>query len=74
MTQLSRAGLWDQTPLVASIEQQRYAVILVYRIPDYPLEKDRWSAEMLAAIDRAYVAGPQIGTQAGGSVVYTPRR
>ena len=74
LTQLSRAGLWDQTPLVASIEQQRYAVILVYRIPDYPLEKDRWSAEMLAAIDRAYVAGPQIGTQSGGSIVYTPRR
>ena len=34
LTQLSRARLWDQTPLVASIEQQRYAVILVYRIPE----------------------------------------
>ena len=74
LTQLSRAGLWDQTPLVASIQQQRYAVILIYTIPDYPLERDRWSAEMLAALDRAYVAGPRIGTESGGSVIYTPRR
>ena len=74
LTQLSRAGKWDQTPLVASIEQQRYAVILVYTIPEYPLEQDRWTAEMLAAIDRAYIAGPRIGTKSGGSVVYTPRR
>ena len=29
---------------------------------------------MLAAIDRAYVAGPRIGTESGGSVIYTPRR
>lgn len=74
LTQLSRAGLWDQTPVVASIEQQRYAVILVYTVPDYPLEQDRWTAEMLAAIDRAYIAGPRIGTEYGGSVVFTPRR
>jgi hypothetical protein len=74
MTQLARAGLWDQTPVVTSIEQHRFAAILIYTIPDYPLEKDRWSAEMLAAIDHAYVAGPRIGTESGGSVVYTPRR
>jgi hypothetical protein len=74
MTQLARAGLWDQTPVVASIEHQRYAAILVYTIPDYPLEMERWTAEMLAAIDHAYVAGPRIGTESGGSVVYTPRR
>jgi hypothetical protein len=74
MTQLARAGLWDQTPVVASIEHQRYAAILVYTIPDYPLEMERWTAEMLAAIDHAYVAGPRIGTESDGSVVYTPRR
>jgi hypothetical protein len=26
------------------------------------------------AVDRAYAAGPRIGTESGGSAVYTPRR
>lgn len=74
MSQLARAGLWDQSPLLTSIEQQRYSAILIYTIPEYPLEKERWSAEMLAAIDHAYVPVQRIGTETGGSVVYTPRR
>lgn len=73
MTQLAPAGLWDQGSLLTSIEQQRHAVILVFNVPDSPLEQERWTAEMLAAIDHAYVAGPRIGNESGGRVVYTPR-
>ncbi len=69
MTQLARAGMWDQAPLLAAIERQEYALILIFQFPALPLDRDRWTAEMRAVIDQRYTAAEQIGY----TVVYRPK-
>ena len=69
MTQLARAGRWDQGPFLHQIERQAFAVILIYRIPELPLERQRWTDEMLAAIERRYVVAERVGPME----VYRPR-
>lgn len=61
LTQLARAGKWEQTPLLAAIERQEYALILIFKFPGLSLDRDRWTDEMLAAIDRRYRAVEEIG-------------
>lgn len=69
LTQLARAGKWDQTPLLATIERQEYALILIFKFPGLSLDRDRWTDEMLAAIDQHYSAVEEIGY----TVVYRPQ-
>jgi hypothetical protein len=51
VTQLALAGVWDQTPLLDSLEAQHFDLVLLY---DQPWSRERWTPEMLAAIDRNY--------------------
>jgi hypothetical protein len=74
LTQLVRAGRWDQQPLLRSIHDRRYAAILIWIIPEYPLERIRWSEEMLGAVDQAYVLDQRIPRSYGETLVYRPRR
>ncbi len=69
MTQLARAGRWDQRPLLADIERQAFAAILIYRVPELPLHRERWTDEMLGAIERRYVVEERVGP----TEVYRPR-
>ncbi|MFN8440646.1 MAG: ABC transporter permease subunit [Caldilineaceae bacterium] len=69
LTQLARAGKWDQTPLLTAIEHQEYALILIFKFPGLSLDRDRWSEEMLTAIDKHYTAAEEIGY----TVVYRPQ-
>lgn len=69
LTQLARAGLWDQTPLLDAIATQQYAEILIFRIPGYPLERERWTDEMLEQIERSYARRTTVGI----TDVYEPR-
>lgn len=69
MTQLARAGRWDQRGFVGDIERQAFAAILIYRIPDVPLHRERWTDEMLGAIERRYVLAERVGA----TEVYRPR-
>lgn len=69
MTQLARAGRWDQRPFLGEIERQAFAAILLYRLPDLPLHRTRWTDEMLDAIDRRYVLEGRVGQ----TEVYRPR-
>jgi hypothetical protein len=69
MTQLARAGRWDQRAFLADIERQAFATLLLYRLPGVPLHRTRWTDEMLAAIDRRYVLEKRIGQ----TDVYRPR-
>ena len=69
MTQLARAGRWNQRPFLDEIERQAFAAILIYRIPDLPLHRQRWTDEMLTAIDRRYVLAERVGL----TEVYRPR-
>jgi len=68
VTQLSRAGVWDQTPLIQSILQKEFPLILIHYFPGYPVYKERWTSEMLAAIGRAYSAGDILA----GTRIYQP--
>jgi hypothetical protein len=61
MTQLARAGRWDQRPFLDSLERQAFAAILLYRIPQVPLHRTRWTDEMLATIGRRYAMEQRIG-------------
>jgi len=69
MTQLARAGRWDQRGFIGEIERQAFAAILIYRIPEVPLHRQRWTDEMLGAIERRYVVGERVGP----TEVYRPR-
>jgi hypothetical protein len=57
MTQLAQAGLWDQTAFVEEIRDGAFDMILIHYFPDYDVYKERWTPEMLAAINRAYNPG-----------------
>lgn len=70
VTQIARSGRWEQTPLLQAIQQQRYATILIFRVPGIALERERWTDEMLAQIDRYYSPSTTIGL----TTVYTPRQ
>jgi hypothetical protein len=70
MTQLARAGRWDQRPLLDALERQAFAAILIYTIPEIPLHRQRWTDEMLATIARRYVVEERVGL----TDVYRPRR
>jgi 4-amino-4-deoxy-L-arabinose transferase-like glycosyltransferase len=52
MTQLAWAGVWDQTPLLKRIRNKEFAYIVVYNVP---WKAERWTAEMLAAVNQAYL-------------------
>jgi hypothetical protein len=54
LTQLANQGLWDQTPLLESIRAKEFPLILIHFFPFYDVYKERWSEEMLAAINRSY--------------------
>jgi hypothetical protein len=69
MTQLARAGRWDQQAFIGEIERQAFAAILIYRIPEVPLHRQRWTDEMLGAIGRHYVVRERVGP----TEVYRPR-
>jgi hypothetical protein len=53
-TQLARAGLWDQTPLVNEIEEQAFPLILIHHFPFSTVQNERWMEEMRAAIGQHY--------------------
>jgi hypothetical protein len=61
MTQLARAGRWDQRPLLGDIERQAFAVILIHVIPEVPLHRHRWTDEMLGVIERRYAVSDRVG-------------
>jgi hypothetical protein len=69
MTQLARAGRWDQRPFLDALERQAFAAILIYRVPGLTLERQRWTDEMLSIVDRRYVFDQRIGL----TEIYRPR-
>ncbi|HZP38492.1 MAG TPA: hypothetical protein VFE48_18550 [Methylomirabilota bacterium] len=69
MAQLARAGRWNQRPLLEALERRAFAAILIYRAPGLPLERQRWTDQMLQVIDRRYVSDERIGL----TEIYRPR-
>jgi hypothetical protein len=69
VTQLANAGLWDQTDLLTSIQNQEFPIILVHHFIEWPLYKERWTPEMLSAIRHSYAPTRFLA----GTVVFQPR-
>ena len=56
MTQLANADLWDQKPLLETIEKQKFPLILIHHFQFYSVYQERWTTEMLETIFDKYVA------------------
>jgi len=69
VTQLANAGLWDQTPLLDDIRAEIFPLILIHHFRGYPVYEERWTPEMLAAIQEHYVAS---GFEAD-TIIFRPR-
>ncbi|NIV38076.1 MAG: hypothetical protein GWN58_54285 [Anaerolineae bacterium] len=68
VTQLAGAGLWDQTTLVEDIREREFSLILIHHFPEYAAHKERWTPEMLLAVQRAYVPSDSLAN----TIVYRP--
>ncbi len=69
VTQLAAAGLWDQRPLLDEIAAQAFDGILIHYPVYGPVYRERWSPEMLAAIEDHYRPAQTLAS----SVIYLPR-
>ncbi len=68
VTQLARAGLWDQTPLVDAIRDREFPLILIHYFPEYAVYRERWTSEMLTAVQHNYAPSNSLAH----TVVYRP--
>lgn len=70
MTQLSHDGQWQQQEFLASIQNQEFPLILIYQYPGAgnQVYEERWTPEMLAAIEEYY----QPAQVLGGNILYRP--
>ena len=69
MTQLSRDGSWEQNRAVESIRDEEYAVVMMWEPPfAKDIKQDRWTEEMLAAIEAHYEPEERLADM----VVYRP--
>ena len=68
LSQLANAGMWNQQPLLDEIKNQNIEAILIHHFDSTPVFKERWTAELLAAIDEYY---RPVKTLAG-TVMYIP--
>jgi hypothetical protein len=68
VTQLAGAGLWDQTSLLEDIREKEFPLILIHHFPEYAVHRERWTPEMLLAIQQAYVPVDSLAN----TIVYRP--
>ena len=69
LSQLANAGMWDQQPLLDEIKNQNIDGILIHHFDPTPVFKERWTPELLTAIDQYY---RPVKTLAG-TVIYIPK-
>jgi len=70
MTQLSRDGSWNQDRAVDTIRDEDYAVVMMWEPPFAKnIKQDRWTDEMLGAIDAHYEPTDRLADM----VVYRPK-
>ncbi|MCB8943057.1 MAG: exo-alpha-sialidase [Ardenticatenaceae bacterium] len=69
MSQLANDGQWNQQPLINDILNQQFPAILIHHFGPFPVHRERWTPEMLAAIDDAYTPSQTMA----GTVIYTPK-
>ena len=69
MSQLANDGQWNQQQLVNDILQQQFPAILIHHFGPFPVHRERWTPEMLAAIEQAYRPTQTMA----GTVIYRPQ-
>lgn len=69
VTQLAKAGLWDQAPLLSNIRARAFPAIFIQHFRGYPVYQERWTPEMLAAIMAHYEPTAFLAE----TIVYWPR-
>jgi ABC-type glycerol-3-phosphate transport system permease component len=70
MTQLSRDGSWKQDRAVETIQSEEYAIVMMWEPPfAKDIKQDRWTPEMLGAIDAHYEPTDRFADM----VVYRPK-
>jgi len=69
VTQLANAGLWDQRAFVENIESKEFPMVLIHHFPDFPVYEQRWTPEMLSAIEKNYTLSHSLAD----TFVYRPR-
>jgi hypothetical protein len=70
VSQLANEGMWDQEPFLADIQDQRFDGILIHNFGPFPVHRERWTPEMLAAIEKDYRPTKTLA----GTVIFTPQR
>ena len=68
VSQLANDGKWDQSPFLADIANQAFEGILIHHFGPYPVYKERWTPEMLAAIEANYRPAKTLA----GTVIFLP--
>ena len=67
--QLAAAGLWEAGPLIAAIEGQSFAAILLYQPRLGPGLAERWAPELREAIYQHYETSQTLAD----TLIYVPR-
>lgn len=73
VTQLASAGVWEQQPLLEAIARREFPVILILRIGGQDLAEERWTPQMLAAIEQNYHPAERVGDEFSYVQVYRPQ-
>jgi len=69
VSQLANNGQWDQDPFIQDIKNQKFEGILIHHFGPWPVYKERWTPEMLAAIEEYYRPAKTLA----GTVVFLPQ-
>ncbi|MBU1660895.1 MAG: hypothetical protein KKD28_05420 [Chloroflexi bacterium] len=69
VSQLANAGQWDQGLFLEDIANQKFEGILIHHFSPWPVYKERWTPEMLAAIEKYYRPAKTLA----GTVVFLPQ-
>lgn len=54
ITQLVNDGILDQKPIIENIISKDFPAILIYHLPEFDIFKERWTPEMLEAVEQNY--------------------
>jgi hypothetical protein len=69
VSQMANDGMWDQEPFLRDIQNQVFDGILIHHFGSFPVHRERWTPEMIAAIEEYYRPSKTLA----GTVVFIPQ-
>jgi len=70
VSQMANEGMWDQDPFLEDIANQEFEGILIHHFGTFPVHRERWTPEMLSAIEKYYRPTKTLA----GTVVFIPQK